>query len=53
VKPGRVAVIDFEPDTLWLHGGASDGTRRPGHGVARADAIADGQFKGIVMKARS
>ena len=40
VRPGgSVAVIDFEPGALWFHDGPPDGSRRPGHGVSRADAI--------------
>jgi SAM-dependent methyltransferase len=44
VRPGgRLAVMDFEPGALWFHGGRPDGAseRRPGHGVARAAAIAE------------
>lgn len=47
---GRLAVIDFEPNALWLHGGAPDGTRRAGHGVSRADAIAEFRRAGLVVK---
>ena len=43
VKPdGVIVVIDFEPGALWLHGGKPEaGSRRPGHGVSRRDAIAE------------
>jgi predicted methyltransferase len=44
IRPGgRLAVIDFEPGALWLHGGrpGDSSTRRPGHGVSRADAVAE------------
>jgi hypothetical protein len=45
-----VAVIDFAPGALWFHGGAPDGTRRPGHGVSRADAIAEFTAAGFVVR---
>jgi SAM-dependent methyltransferase len=40
---GRLVVIDFDTDALWFHGGRPGDTsaRRPGHGVDRADAIAE------------
>jgi SAM-dependent methyltransferase len=40
---GRLVVIDFEPGALWFHGNgpAEAADRRPGHGVARADAVAE------------
>jgi SAM-dependent methyltransferase len=44
VRPGgRVAIIDFEPGALWLHGArpADSSARRPGHGVSRSDTIAE------------
>ncbi|MCA1562086.1 MAG: class I SAM-dependent methyltransferase [Acidobacteria bacterium] len=50
VRPGgRVVVIDFEPGALWLHGGRPSDTaaRRPGHGVARADARAEFERAGF------
>jgi SAM-dependent methyltransferase len=47
---GRVAVIDFDPGTLWLHGGKPAGPRRPGHGVGRADAIAEFEAAGFVVR---
>ena len=47
---GRVAVIDFAPSALWLHDGAPDGTRRPGHGVSRADTIREFQAAGLVVR---
>jgi hypothetical protein len=47
---GRIAVIDFEPGTLWLHGGKPDGTRRPGHGVSRRDALAEFAAAGFVVR---
>jgi SAM-dependent methyltransferase len=51
VRPGgSVAVIDFEPGALWFHGGAPDGVRRPGHGVSRADAIAEFQRAGFTVR---
>jgi ubiquinone/menaquinone biosynthesis C-methylase UbiE len=47
---GRLAIIDFEPGALWLHGGAAEGTRRAGHGVSRADAIAEFGRAGFVVR---
>jgi SAM-dependent methyltransferase len=47
---GSVAVIDFEPGALWFHGGAPDGVRRPGHGVSRAEAIAEFQRAGFTVR---
>jgi SAM-dependent methyltransferase len=47
---GRVAVIDFDPGTLWLHGGRPDGSRRPGHGVARGDAIGEFEAAGFIVR---
>lgn len=47
---GVVAIIDFEPGTLWFHGGAPDGSRRPGHGVSRADTIAEFRTAGFVVR---
>ena len=47
---GLVAIIDFAPGTLWLHGGASGGPRRPGHGVSREDAIAELRSAGFVVR---
>jgi len=50
VRPGgRVVVIDFEPGALWLHGARPSDTaeRRPGHGVARAEALAEFQRAGF------
>lgn len=40
---GRLVVIDFDTGALWLHGGRPGDTssRRAGHGVERADAIAE------------
>jgi SAM-dependent methyltransferase len=40
---GRLAVIDFDAGALGFHGGrpADTSVRRPGHGVTRADAIAE------------
>ena len=40
---GRLVVIDFDTNALWFHGGRPGDTsvRRPGHGVDRADAIAE------------
>ena len=40
---GRVVVIDFEPGTLWFHGGRPEDSspRRPGHGVAQQEAVAE------------
>jgi SAM-dependent methyltransferase len=51
VRPsGLVAIIDFEPGKLWFHGGAPDGTRRPGHGVSIADTIAEFQAAGFIVR---
>jgi ubiquinone/menaquinone biosynthesis C-methylase UbiE len=50
---GAVAVIDFEPGALWLHGAKPGGTRRPGHGVSRADAIAEFEAAGFVVREQS
>lgn len=51
LRPGGwIAIIDFDPDALWLHGRAPDGTRRPGHGVSRKAAIAEFQRAGFVLK---
>jgi SAM-dependent methyltransferase len=53
VRPGgRVAVLDFEPGELWFHGGRPDDTseRRPGHGVSRADVIAELSNAGLVLE---
>ena len=47
---GLVAIIDFAPGTLWLHGGAPDGTRRPGHGVSREQTIAELRGAGFVVR---
>ena len=47
---GVVAIIDFEPGTLWFHGGAPDGSRRSGHGVARLDAIAEFKTAGFAVR---
>jgi SAM-dependent methyltransferase len=44
IRPdGRLVVIDFEPGALWFHGGRPEDSaaRRPGHGVSRADAVAE------------
>jgi hypothetical protein len=38
------------PLALWFHGGAPDGSRRPGHGVSRADAIAEFLAAGFVVR---
>ena len=40
---GRLVVIDFDAGALWFHGGRPDdaSARRAGHGVNRADAIAE------------
>ena len=52
VKPGgTVVVIDFDPGTLWLHGGQpNDASRRPGHGVSREDAIAEFRTAGFDVR---
>jgi SAM-dependent methyltransferase len=47
---GVVAIIDFEPGTLWFHGGTPDGSRRSGHGVARLDAIAELKAAGFTVR---
>lgn len=47
---GVVAIIDFEPGTLWFHGGTPDGSRRSGHGVARLDAIAELEAAGFTVR---
>ena len=48
---GRAVVIDIEPGALWLHVGlASAGGRRPGHGVARADVIAEMRAAGFTLR---
>ncbi len=47
---GAVAIIDFEPGTLWFHGGTPDGSRRSGHGVARLDAIAELKAAGFTVR---
>ena len=47
---GLVAIIDFAPGTLWLHGGAAGGPRRPGHGVSREDTIAELRSAGFVVR---
>ena len=49
IKPGGAAVvIDFEPGSLWLHGGSpDDAIRRPGHGVSRQDAIREFRTAGF------
>ena len=47
---GIVAIIDFEPGTLWFHTGAPDGSRRSGHGVARLDAIAEFKTAGFAVR---
>jgi SAM-dependent methyltransferase len=47
---GLVAIIDFAPGTLWLHGGAAGGQRRRGHGVSRDDTIAELQGAGFVVR---
>ena len=53
VRPGgRLAVLDFEPGDLWFHGGRPGDTseRRPGHGVSRADVIAELTAAGLVLE---
>jgi ubiquinone/menaquinone biosynthesis C-methylase UbiE len=51
-RDARVIVIDFEPGALWLHGErpeeASD--RRSGHGVSRADTIAEFRSAGFRLE---
>jgi SAM-dependent methyltransferase len=53
VRPnGRVVVMDFDPGSLWFHGGRPDGAsdRRPGHGVSRAAAIAEFRAAGFRLE---
>jgi len=46
---GLVAIIDFEPNGLWLHDSVP-GSRRPGHGVARADVIREMRTAGFQVR---
>jgi SAM-dependent methyltransferase len=54
VKPGgRAVIVDFEPGALWFHGGRPDdaSARRPGHGVAMREAIAEFEAAGFRLEA--
>jgi SAM-dependent methyltransferase len=53
VRPGGLLVVmDFEPGALWFHGGrpADTAARRPGHGVAMNDAIAELRPAGFTVE---
>jgi SAM-dependent methyltransferase len=49
---GRLVVMDFEPGALWFHGGrpSEASARRPGHGVAMTDAIAELRSAGFIVE---
>ena len=53
IKPGgRAVIVDFEPGALWFHGGrpADASARRPGHGVAMREAIAEFEAAGFHLE---
>jgi ubiquinone/menaquinone biosynthesis C-methylase UbiE len=51
---GALVVVDFEPGSLWFHGGRPDdaAARRAGHGVSRREAIAEIEAAGFRLEAQ-